>query len=111
MWWNWLKPAIDRGVKQGVQRAIDGIDWDGAIRKALTGPEYKWFWFVKHMQGEMMRVDPSMDGKQAFDVAMVAYKDFLHDEKIEFGDPAYAWDKDGEIDLIHAMEIDHWESK
>lgn len=111
MMWGWLKPSIDRGVKQGVERAIKEYDWGGAIRKVLAGPEYRWFWFVKAMQGRMMDVDPSMDGKLAFDVAMRAYRDFLKEEKIEFGHPDYDWSAAGARDLIEAMEIDHWESR
>lgn len=116
--WNWLKPSIDRGVEKGVKQAIEeftsgpkfAATLDRIVREQLAKPEYKWFWFVKHMQARLLEVDPTMGGKRAWQLAASTYREFLRSEKIEFGDPQYAWDRDGARDVIQEMEIDHWES-
>lgn len=115
MIWSSLKRAIDRGVEHGVRQAMDqftapGGKLDEMILAELKKPENRWFWFVKAMQAKMMTVDPAMDGKLAYDVAVSTLRDFLRDEKIKFGDPDYDWSDAGARDLIQAMEIDHWES-
>lgn len=111
---GYLKPSIDRGVKKGVKQAVDNLITSGALDKAildvLAKPKFKWFWFVKHMQKRMMEIDKTLTGKRAYGIALNTYRDFLNEEKIEFGDPAYDWSEDAARDLIQAYEIDHWES-
>lgn len=116
MMWPFLKRAVDRGVKAGVEQAVanfakPGGGLDKAILDALKAPKFKWFWFVKAMQARMLAVDPTMGNKKAYAVALNAYRDFLHEEKIEFGHPDYDWSDDGARDLIDDYEIDHWEAK
>lgn len=36
-------------------------------------------------------------------------RDFLSDEKVAFGDPAYAWNGSGAVEIADAYETDHWE--
>lgn len=114
--WGWFwKRAVQQGVEQGVREAIDeatapGGAIDRVIHEVLREPQYRWFWFVKAMQARMMEVDPKMDGKVAFHTAARAYRDFLREERIRFGDPAYDWTAAGARDLIQAVEIDYWET-
>lgn len=70
-------------------------------------PRYR---FIKWMQWEMQRVDPNMSNERSFEVAKQTLILNLEDEKVDFGHPDYCWDEGGAKDLIHAYEIDHWES-
>jgi hypothetical protein len=101
-------------VKKGFDEFIAGPKFaetlDRIVREVLATPEYRWFWFVKHMQARMMEVDKRLDGKRAWEIALTAYKEFLRSERIQFGDPRYTWDRDGARDLIQSLEIDHWEA-
>jgi hypothetical protein len=111
---NWFHKAVDRGIKQGVEKAVNEFVSGGAldriIREALADPKYDWFRFVKHMQARMMEVDKTLPARKALDLARNAYRDFLHDEDIQFGAPAFDWSEDGARDLIQSYEIDHWET-
>ena len=71
-----------------------------------TEPRFR---FLKWMQWEMQRVDPSLSAERSFAIAKETLRTNLADDKCEFGDPRFAWDEGGAIDLIHAYEIDHWE--
>ena len=111
---GWLDNAVKRGVKLGVQDALESGAFketiDGIIREMLAKPEYAFFVFIKHIQAELIRVDPSLPSKEAMRLAKSVYNQALRDEKCAFGDERYAWDKSGAIDLAHAYEIDHWEA-
>ena len=112
---TWLSRLIDRGVKRGVetgvQQAVDSFIASGKLDKIIDEAiaASPFMQFVLAMKNEMLRVDPKMSGKAAWDTAMRVYRDFLNDEKTKFGDPAFDWSKGGAVDLIHSYEIDHWE--
>lgn len=105
---GWLDSAIRRGVESGVKASLDK-HLDAAIDKAIKNSPL--ITFIKAGQMEMLRVDPSMDMRAAWEASRVALVDFLSDEKIKFGDARYDWTPDAAVDLVHAMEIDYWESK
>lgn len=112
---GWLDRAVERGVKAGFDRFFKSGEFDklvdDVVREELRKPKYAWFWFVKHMQARLLEVDRSLSAKRSFQIAKQAYREFLKDEKIEFGDPRYDWTRHGARELIHAYEIDHWESR
>ena len=97
-----IRAAIVEAIEPALKRAVNGIVAD-YYRKT---PRFR---FIKYMQSEMLRIDPNMTPKRSFETARDTLNHFLADEKIEFGDGRYSWDKGGAIDLIHAYEIDHWE--
>ncbi len=66
--------------------------------------------FVWQVAFEFMRTDRSMEPMNAKALAVSTVRDFLRDDKIKFGDPAYAWDQDAAITLAREREIDHWEA-
>ena len=111
---GWLRNAVERGVKQGVESALNSGAFketiDGIIQEMLAKPEYAFFVFINHIQAELMRVDPKLSAKDAMRLAKGVYNQLLHDEKCAFGDDRYAWDKGAAIDVAHAYEIDHWEA-
>lgn len=108
-----LKAAIDQGVEQGVEKAINAYfespQFDGLVADLLRQPKYKPFWFMKHMQARMLREDPAMDVSKAFKTAQRTYWLFLDDEKTHFGDPRFDWSKAGAETLIEEYEIADWE--
>jgi hypothetical protein len=67
--------------------------------------------FVKWIQNEFQRVDATLSDRDAFNLAAQALRSHLEDEKVPFGHPDYAWDRDGAIAVAWAYEIDHWETK
>lgn len=103
---------IKRAAENAVDEFFQSEKFDALLRNSIDevlrkNPVIR---FVKAMQMEMIRIDPKMDMRAAWDVARGTLKDFIHDEKIEFGDWRYDWSSAGAISLIHTMEIDHWET-
>lgn len=91
-------------------------DWfadqvERVVREEFQKPEYAWFRFIKHIQGKLMKADPALDGKRAFEIARNVYNTHLRDEKIEFGDPRFGWTAADAHELAQAYEIDHWEPR
>lgn len=111
---GWLDRAIGRGVKKGVEQAVAEFakrgKLDAIVLEVLKQPRNKWFWFVKAMQARVMEVDKTLTGKRAWQIAAAAYREYLKDEKIAFGDPRYDWSRSGARDVIQAYEIDHWDA-
>lgn len=98
---------IRRTVEKVVRETIDD-HIEGAIDRAVAkNPRFQ---FVKTMQLQMLGVDPQMNRREAWNVAVDTLNDFLKDKGIKFGDPDYDWSRDGAVCLIHEMEIHHWES-
>lgn len=96
--------------KEHVNKKLNaGID--ATLKRILAEPQYRWFWFVKGIQAEMLRVDPTMRPADAFYRARNIYHELLADEKIEFGDPHYDWSDAAARDIAHLYEIDHWEAR
>jgi len=110
---GWFRDAVQRGVKRGIEDAVESGAFresiDQIVREMLAKPEYAFFRFIKHIQAEMMRVDPKLPAREAMRLAKGVYNQHLKDEKCAFGDERYAWDKGAAIELAHAYEIDHWE--
>lgn len=65
--------------------------------------------FVLAMRDEMLRVDPTMDRRKAFNVAVRVLNEFLADEKIAFGAEGWDWSHSGARTMIRENEIEHWE--
>lgn len=108
-----LDRAINRGVEQGVNQALDeyfkGPRFAALVADLLKDPKYKPFWFIKWMQARLLREAPSMDPEKAFKMAQRTYWLFLDDEKTHFGDPRFDWSKAGAETLIEEYEIAEWE--
>lgn len=105
---GWLDASIKRGIESGIKASLDK-HLDAAIDRALANNPV--ITFIKAGQMEMLRIDPTMDVRQAWEVSRMALADFLHNERIKFGDERYDWTPDGAVTLVHEMEIDHWESR
>jgi hypothetical protein len=102
---------IKRSAEKAVDEFFQSEKFDALLRNGIDevlrkNPVIR---FIKSMQLEMLRVDPGMDRKRAWDTARAALSEFVDSEKIAFGDPNYDWSRAGAITLIHEMEIDHWE--
>lgn len=67
------------------------------------------FRFIKWTQQRLQEADPRLPDKRAFFMAKECIREHLKDEQIEFGDPRFAWDREGARELVEAYQIDHWE--
>lgn len=105
--WEDAKPEIHKAVVDAIEPIMSAAVNDIVADYYRKSPRFR---FIKYMQAEMLRVDPKMGDSRSFEAARDTLNLFLKDDKIKFGDERYAWDKGGAIDLIHAYEIDHWES-
>jgi hypothetical protein len=88
------------------ERSTNAIDT--AIADELRKPEYRWFRFVKAMQARLHEADPSLDPAVSIKTAMRTYRDFLADNKIEFGDPRFSWKTADAREVIEEYEIRYW---
>jgi hypothetical protein len=86
--------------------SFDKIMRDAIDRAIASSPVIV---FTKAMQMEMLRVDPKMPPREAWAVAQNALRDFLHTSQIKFGDERFDWSEDAAVEIIHEMEIEHWE--
>ena len=112
-----LSRMFDRRIEQAVENAVKEV-FDSPKIQAKLGEivadvvaNHKGLQFIKAMQLEMLRVDPKLDVRMAWNAARDALATFLEDEKVEFGDDRYDWSASAAIDLIHDIEIYHWETK
>jgi hypothetical protein len=99
--------VIEQGIDAGINRVLRQM----AERNETWGmkgdlPPVAFVWQVAF---EFLRTDKSMAPTDARDLAVETVRAFLRDEKIKFGNRAYAWDRDAAITLAHEMEIEHWE--
>lgn len=69
------------------------------------------FIFIRQIQAELARHDRSLAGDEGLAMARNIFEQHLADEKAEFGDPRFSWDKDGAISLAHAYEIEYWDDE
>lgn len=104
--WEQQKPAIHKAVVEALEPALKKAVGEIVAEYYRKSPRFR---FIKYMQAEMERVDPTMNHKASFEAARDALNEYLRDEGVQFGDSQYAWDKGGAIDVIHGYEIDHWE--
>lgn len=104
---NLLDFFIRRTVEKTVRKTIDKHMNEAVDRAVRNSPVVQ---FIKTMQMQMLGVDPKMDPLEAWNVARETLRDFLADEGVKFGDPAYDWSHDGAVAMIHESEIHHWES-
>ncbi len=103
------QPEIDKAMKDALEPLIKSAV-EKVFKTALddlyeNSPRFR---FVKWMQAELERVGKDMTHQQSFKMARDTLFEFLKDEKIEFGDSNFAWDRSAAIELIQAYEIDHW---
>lgn len=49
-----------------------------------------------------------LSAAQALPIAAEAYRAFEADNRVSFGDPAFAWDRDAAREVAHAYETAHW---
>ena len=81
---------------------------DEAIDRAVANnPRIK---FIKAMQMHMLRRSPAMDRRRAWAAAVAALRNFLEDERCEFGDQRFDWTRSGAATLIEEYEMSHWEA-
>lgn len=60
--------------------------------------------------GQARLIQAGMEPREAWNVSRGVLVEFLRDEKVKFGDPAYAWDAAAGATLVEEYEIDHWEA-
>jgi len=107
---SWLDKAIARGVERGVRDTLNSPAFNAMLAERFweIASQNPRFMFIKRMQARFQQVDPTMPDKRAFEYARGVLNTFLSDEKIEFGDPAYDWSRDGAITLANE-DIEYWE--
>jgi len=104
-----IKPprSIPEICEEVVRRELPKIAQQVVADLWRTSPQFR---FIKWTQQRLQEVDASLSDKDTFNIAKRAIRQHLADEKIEFGDPRYTWDRDGAREVAQAYEIDHWES-
>jgi hypothetical protein len=117
---NWFDRAVKKGIEAALQKAaapggsiehaINDVLRDIALRKIRFPGERSFSQFVWDMAFHLMRTDLTMRSPEARDRASAALHEFLRDEKIRFGDRAYAWDQAAAETLAHEYETRHWEA-
>lgn len=102
-----LQPKIESAVTDAVDRYCASDAFLKIVENAISeSPLIK---FIEWMKFEMMRVDPSIPPKTAWNTACGVLRLYLADEKAKFGDARLDWSKDSAIDIIHSYEIEYWE--
>ena len=60
--------------------------------------------------GQLRLMQAGIKPVKAWNMSRDCLAEFMKDEKVEFGDPRYAWDaEDGRV-LVEEFEIQHWEA-
>lgn len=116
---NWFDKAVKRGIDKAIEEVaapsgiieatIYDVLRDIALRNERFLGQRSPAQFVWDMAFHMMRTDRTMRAPEAQARALAALGDFLRDEKIRFGDPAYAWDQHAAETLARELETAHWE--
>lgn len=101
-----VKDTCERVIAEELPGIMNRVVQDVLRETWKTDPLFR---FIKWGQWELERADPTLDGKTSFEMAKDALRQHLKDEKIEFGDPRFAWDDEGARAVIHEYHIDHWE--
>ena len=114
-----LGPSIGRGIASALDEASQpGGAFDQAIDRAVRGmAENRTAYvgdltptgFVWQVAFEFLRTDKTMPASAARDLAVETLSDFLRDEKIKFGDAAYAWDQSAARTIARECEIEYWD--
>lgn len=101
---------VDRMIERAARKLVGAAferHIEAAVDRALTNnPRIQ---FVKTMQLEMLACDPKMDPRKAWYAAAAALRNFLEDERCEFGDPRFDWSIDAAVTVIREYEIHYWE--
>lgn len=109
--WAASKPpprSIPEICREVMRERLPGIV-SKAFNDIMAEPEFAYFRFIKQIQFHLQQADPTLADKRAFEMAKNVYWTNLADEKVAFGDPAFAWDSNGARELAEAYEMDHWE--
>lgn len=60
--------------------------------------------------GQARLIQAGMEPREAWNVSRGVLVEFLRDEGVKFGNPAYAWDAAAGATLVEEYEIAHWEA-
>lgn len=118
---GWLREALDLGVRRGVEKAVadycapgGGLDaiveqcvWEHMAKTLspnapLTRLGFTWALRLCFRERGCSYADAS-------DLANDTLREFLADEKIRFGDTAYAWTRSGAAEVAEEYQFRHWE--
>lgn len=109
-----MDQAVEEAVNSGLKKAFapGGAGEDALWRafasaivsdRALTAVGFLWaLALVFHRHGQ------TKASSMAY--ARSTLRQFLADERIKFGDPAFAWDRGAAEIVAREYEIDHWEA-
>lgn len=119
---NWFHRAIDRGVQEGVTKALTefcapggGLEvlvedslWNQMEASLSKTSELTRLGFVWALRLCFVRHGTSRT--EAIKLANATLSQYLEDEKIGFSDPAYGWTRSDADDLADEYEFRHWEA-
>lgn len=99
-----LRGAVEAGVDKAIEEYRPTLA-KMVAEQVMADPVIR---FVKQIQWRINEAAPDMDGKESWERAAGALRQFLKDENAMFGDPRFSWDRAGARDLADAYEIDCW---
>jgi hypothetical protein len=111
---QWLDDALAKAVADGVRGFLDSEEFAETITKVALervkqdGRPLTEVGFAYRIGAEFY--DRGVPPLKAAEMGKRVLAESMADEKISFGDPRYAWDANGAVDLAHAYEIDHWDA-
>lgn len=98
-----LKVAVESGLESGFRKAVPKLV-DTVIDTIMSNPAYPVI-----VGGQVRLMQTGMKPREAWDMARGVVTEFLKDEKVAIGDPAYDWSPAGGATLVEEYEIDHWD--
>lgn len=119
---GWFQRAVDKGVRQGVESAVEDFAKPGGRLEEIIDQQ---LWLF--LDAEISRSAPltrlgfvwamrlyfhkrGCSRAEASDLANSTLAEFLADEKIKFGHPDYAWTREGAEAVADEYQIQHWEA-
>lgn len=115
--------GLDRAIREGVRRGVEkgfaeAFGPDGVATKIIREhlgadlPDNAPMTEVQFLtaMGQRFARAGIKTGDECRKYALDTLTAYLTDEKIEFGDPAYGWDRTCAHTVAEEMEIDHWEA-
>lgn len=107
---GWVGDAIDGLARKTAREAVSEYFASESFKAVLdemiqSSPVFR---FRKAMQRRYLERRPGLTPKQAWDHAGIALGEHLRGDRIEFGDPRYAWDDAGARDIVDA-DLEYWD--
>lgn len=97
--------AAAKGAVAAVRKSVPNIV-DTVMNELFAHPAY-----AVIAGGQLRLMEAGVAPREAWDMSRECLRQFLADEKVEFGDNRYAWTADSGREIVEDYEIDHWESR